>query len=136
MEKEKLLIQNIPCWGDDSPKSHQENSSEKAETATTAQFPIRTDLNAKIAIWKGDMTQVCADALVHSTNESLTAHLKGDDLSARIIKYNFTVVILKKNRLAGSEIEVEMTRLEGTCYHSRITQVAELERRKRPVVTG
>ncbi len=87
MEKEKVLIQDIPCWGENGAKSSEENSQKQEESSFVPLFPIRSDLNAKMALWKGDMTQIAADALVHSTNESLSAHLKGDDLSARIIKY-------------------------------------------------
>lgn len=38
---------------------------------STTPFPIREDLNEKIALWDGDITQLKATAIVNPTNESL-----------------------------------------------------------------
>lgn len=40
---------------------------------TESPFPVRQDLNAKVALWAGDITKLNAIAIVNTTNESLSS---------------------------------------------------------------
>lgn len=43
-----------------------------AENEKRSPFPWRNDLNNKIVLWKGDITELSVHAIVHSTNEKMT----------------------------------------------------------------
>ncbi|XP_065838311.1 protein GDAP2 homolog [Oscarella lobularis] len=55
-------------------------------------FPVRKDLNSKIALWEGDLTKLDSQAIVNSTNEALNDR---NELSERI------------HELAGPELAIE-----------------------------
>jgi len=46
---------------------------EETPIRTKRPFPVREDLNKKFAIWFGDITQLRCDAIVNSTNETMTS---------------------------------------------------------------
>ncbi|XP_052807341.1 protein GDAP2 homolog [Mya arenaria] len=56
----------LPLASDDDSQNHSE-SEEKVSP-----FPWRNDLNNKIILWSGDITELSVHAIVHSTNERMT----------------------------------------------------------------
>ncbi|ETV80554.1 hypothetical protein H257_06088 [Aphanomyces astaci] len=97
----------LPRWGDvpsqqnndiieDSPSSKLKSS---ANASTMPPFCMNRSLNAKVALWKGAIWTLEVDAIVISTNESLT---DDTDVSGGILK------------AAGNEIYTEI-RSAGTC---------------------
>ncbi|RHY44277.1 hypothetical protein DYB38_007536 [Aphanomyces astaci] len=97
----------LPRWGDvpsqqnndimEDPPSSMLKSS--ANASTTPPFCMNRSLNAKVALWKGAIWTLEVDAIVISTNESLT---DDTDVSGGILK------------AAGNEIYTEI-RSAGTC---------------------
>ncbi|RLN99591.1 hypothetical protein DYB28_007999 [Aphanomyces astaci] len=97
----------LPRWGDvpsqqsndimEDPPSSKLKSS--ANASTTPPFCMNRSLNAKVALWKGAIWTLEVDAIVISTNESLT---DDTDVSGGILK------------AAGNEIYTEI-RSAGTC---------------------
>ncbi|WAR07785.1 GDAP2-like protein [Mya arenaria] len=56
----------LPLASDEDSQNHSE-SEEKVSP-----FPWRNDLNNKIILWSGDITELSVHAIVHSTNERMT----------------------------------------------------------------
>ncbi|RHZ20452.1 hypothetical protein DYB37_001637 [Aphanomyces astaci] len=115
----------LPRWGDvpsqqnndimEDPPSSKLKSS--ANASTTPPFCMNRSLNAKVALWKGAIWTLEVDAIVISTNESLT---DDTDVSGGILK------------AAGNEIYTEIrsagTRLihtVGPRYNDKYKNAAE-----------
>ncbi|GAB1599796.1 protein GDAP2 homolog [Argonauta hians] len=68
-KKDVVDISDLTRWNftqlltDDEEKPHNENESN---------FPCRNDLNAKLALWKGNVLQLNSHAVVHPTNENFS----------------------------------------------------------------
>lgn len=63
-------------------ENEQTQSQEKEEKLSP--FPWRNDLNHKIILWNGDITELAVHAIVHSTNEKMTdKSLASDRLFAK-----------------------------------------------------
>jgi O-acetyl-ADP-ribose deacetylase (regulator of RNase III) len=69
-------LDTIPRWSDTrdtSPESQQkEASSNNDNLSSFSKFPCDEDLNKKIRLWKGELWKLEVDAIVNSTNESIS----------------------------------------------------------------
>jgi hypothetical protein len=64
---------------------------EETKPIPSAPFSIDRDVNKKLFLWCGDITLLDTDAIVNSTNETMSfgdAEEKSFDLSYRIIKWD------------------------------------------------
>lgn len=63
---------DLPRWGgedDDAPRLAA--SPEEEPAASPSPFPVNERLNAKVALWSGDIASLSVDAVVNTTNERL-----------------------------------------------------------------
>lgn len=65
---------SLKRWTDFSPNHHYIDYSASGEPPNhnTSPFPCDTELNRKIILWVGDISTLQVDAIVNSTNESLS----------------------------------------------------------------
>lgn len=57
---------SLPKWQELIPPDYPEPS-----TIRTSRFPVRKDLNEKVSLWDGDITNLHVDAIINPTNETL-----------------------------------------------------------------
>lgn len=90
-----VTLDSIPNWQD----SISQDPLTQAQTSDTfSRFPCNTSLNSIIRLWKGDIWTLAVDAIVNSTNETLT---ETQGPSASIVEH------------AGPEFVAETEKLEG-----------------------
>jgi len=79
----------LPKWSKLVPQVEGETQNHIKGT----RFPIRTDINDKLILWQGDLRYLAVDAVVNSTNESMT-----DDtgISGSILEAAGTIDILEE----------------------------------------
>lgn len=68
-------IESLTRWNLTSLPMVAENDDQTTsdtENKIVSPFPWRNDLNRKIILWKGDLTELSVHAIVHSTNEKMT----------------------------------------------------------------
>lgn len=57
---------SLPTWHDLIPPTYPDPSEIRR-----SKFPVRQDLNEKVSLWDGDITNLQVDAIINPTNESL-----------------------------------------------------------------
>jgi len=62
----------LPGWNKLSEYHDPPDEVEEANHGKGVNFPIRADLNEKMILWQGDIRLVDVDAIVNSTNETMT----------------------------------------------------------------
>jgi O-acetyl-ADP-ribose deacetylase (regulator of RNase III) len=87
-------------------------------------FKVHDASNRKIFLWDGELTALCVDAVVNSTNESLNeSNAISDDLSARGgPEYNEGVILA---RTASSVLVCLMTRVLAAVRKLRVCKTGE-----------
>lgn len=82
---EIMEANQLKKWSKISPRVFTPNSQDgnQVRTHKKTPFPINDELNDKIVLWVGDITQLGCQAIVHSTNENFTDR---SPLSVRIMK--------------------------------------------------
>ncbi|CAH3145965.1 unnamed protein product, partial [Porites lobata] len=64
---------SLPRWSTTPVPSYEIMSQPSNSRRTENSFPVRQDLNSKVALWSGDITKLNTIAIVHTTNESLSS---------------------------------------------------------------
>merc|ERR1712137_173417 len=95
-QAERVEIESLSSWA--CIPEHEEDLPEHESVDFEPLFPVRKDLNHKIYLWEGDIINLEVDAVVNSTNETLTDR---SDLRGRIF------------RLGGAGLVTEVSALEG-----------------------
>ncbi|KAJ8982771.1 hypothetical protein NQ317_018183 [Molorchus minor] len=68
-----VLPQDLVRWSELSPSNHLTDYSAIGETQhNTSPFPYDPETNHKIILWSGDISSLQVDAIVNSTNESMS----------------------------------------------------------------
>ncbi|ETW08248.1 hypothetical protein H310_00885 [Aphanomyces invadans] len=94
-----VTANSLPRWGDIPQRQDNDMPPISSMKVPAVHFRYDTGLNAKIALWNGSIWKLEVDAIVNSTNESLT---DDTDVSGEVLK------------AAGNEIFTEI-RSVGTC---------------------
>ncbi|KAJ8942517.1 hypothetical protein NQ318_007246, partial [Aromia moschata] len=90
-----VLPQDLVRWSDLNSAHHLTDYSATGETKhNTSPFPYDAEINHKIILWSGDITSLQVDAIVNSTNESMSDN---NPVSNRIFQR------------AGSELKEEIS---------------------------
>ncbi|KAJ7321783.1 Ganglioside-induced differentiation-associated protein 2 [Desmophyllum pertusum] len=64
---------SLPRWSSIPVPAYENPAMPESDTSRTqTPFPVRQDLNAKVALWSGDITKLNTIAIVNTTNESLS----------------------------------------------------------------
>eukprot|EP01094_Clydonella_sp_ATCC50884_P028166 TRINITY_DN8368_c0_g1_i1.p1 TRINITY_DN8368_c0_g1~~TRINITY_DN8368_c0_g1_i1.p1 ORF type:complete len:509 (+),score=168.68 TRINITY_DN8368_c0_g1_i1:48-1529(+) len=95
---EPIQLSSIARWQEQVAESPELDPLGSNEPEVRSKFPFDEKLNQKIALWQGDLIRLEADAIVNSTNESLSDR---SGLCGEIF------------RAAGPELAAEVSRLEG-----------------------
>lgn len=90
-----VSLDSIPSWQSSLDPSTEQG---KKVTSSPSRFPCNTALNNIIRIWKGEIWTLAVDAIVNSTNETLS---ETQGVSAAITDH------------AGPEFLAEVEKLEG-----------------------
>ncbi|XP_066974112.1 protein GDAP2 homolog [Macrobrachium rosenbergii] len=64
-------VWSLPVWAVSEPSSTPILPPQPTPNHATPPFRVNKIFNSKLCLWAGDITQLNADAIVHSTNESL-----------------------------------------------------------------
>ena len=94
---------DLPRWDADQSTLRspiQIPADSTASPYSTSPFPVRRDLNQKIAFWTGDITTLTIEAIVNPTNETLTDK---NPISNRVFE------------VAGPELKDECQNQIGSC---------------------
>jgi len=109
-EAERVEIESLTSWA--SVPEHERDAPDQAPIDFEPLFPVRKDLNHKLYLWQGDILTLETDAVVNSTNETLSDR---SDLCGRIFQ------------MAGPELVSEIASLEGCrTGESKITKAHQL----------
>eukprot|EP00026_Physarum_polycephalum_P000798 Phypoly_transcript_00799.p1 GENE.Phypoly_transcript_00799~~Phypoly_transcript_00799.p1 ORF type:complete len:559 (+),score=118.07 Phypoly_transcript_00799:2347-4023(+) len=90
-----VFLDSIPNW---QTTLEQSTDQEAKKSTSASRFPFTPSLNKIIRIWKGDIWTLAVDAIVNSTNETLS---ETQGVSAAITEH------------AGPEFLAEVEKLEG-----------------------
>jgi hypothetical protein len=90
-----VLLDSIPNWQSTLDQSADQGVK---KSSSSSRFPFTPSLNSIIRIWKGDIWALAVDAIVNSTNETLS---ETQGVSAAITEH------------AGPEFLAEVEKLEG-----------------------
>ncbi|CAL4148142.1 unnamed protein product, partial [Meganyctiphanes norvegica] len=64
-------VWSLPTWADSILSNHQPAPPHPAPIHDAPPFSIDNKINKKLCLWTGDITRMNAEAIVHSTNETL-----------------------------------------------------------------
>lgn len=64
---------SIPRWGSTPVPAYEDTAPPADDRRTHSPFPVRQDINSKVALWSGDITKLNTIAIVNTTNESLSS---------------------------------------------------------------
>ncbi|CAL4174755.1 unnamed protein product, partial [Meganyctiphanes norvegica] len=64
-------VWSLPTWADSILSNHQPAPPHPAPIHDVPPFSIDNKINKKLCLWTGDITRMNAEAIVHSTNETL-----------------------------------------------------------------
>ncbi|EDO30294.1 predicted protein [Nematostella vectensis] len=65
-------INSLPKWSTTPVPNYEPGSNESQSSSFLSPFPVDEEINAKVVLWNGDITKLAADAIVNTTNESLS----------------------------------------------------------------
>jgi len=107
---ERVVLDDLPSWA--SIPDEEADSTDPGTLDFTPIFGVREDLNQKVYLWYGDILSLEVDAVVNSTNETLTDRT---GLCGRIFD------------MAGPDLVPEVNALEGCrTGESKITKGYQL----------
>lgn len=101
-----VSLDSIPRWCDTPPSSYSTTPTEGSSSSShnpsalsaPSKFPVKDELNKKIRLWKGELWKLEVDAIVNSTNESITE------------TQGICGIIHEK---AGPDLQTEVEKLDG-----------------------
>ena len=93
-----MNINDLPRWGDSAPTTFPPSHPLAERVHTTSPFPVNDAVNKKLILWRGDVLTLDVDAVVNSSNESLTDRT---GISGRVLT------------AGGPDLAVECAAVEG-----------------------
>lgn len=97
-ESPRVLLESIPTWQDTTTPAVAPPTGKKGLSGQPSRFPCNPALNSVIRIWKGEIWTLSVDAIVSSTNETLT---ETQGVNGIIVEH------------AGPELQGDIDKLEG-----------------------
>jgi len=107
----RVEVTSLDTWAD-IPEHEQDDPLQHSTIDFEPKFEISEEINKKIILWHGNIFSLTVDAIVHSTNESLTDRSGNGGLLFK---------------LAGPQLATEVTTLEGCrTGESKVTKAFNL----------